>query len=39
MEGTYTLLVWDPDLEKEQRLTGLEPVKERADALTLQIIF
>ena len=39
MEGTYTLLVWDPDLEKEQCLTGLEPVKERADAPTLQITF
>ncbi len=32
LEGTYTLVVSDPDLEKEQRFTGLQAVANRADA-------
>ncbi len=39
LEGTYTLVVGDPDLEIEERFTGLQAVADRADVSGLLISF
>ena len=38
-EGTYILVVGDPDLGKEKRFAGLRPVKAKEEAPTLQVTF
>jgi len=38
-EGTYILVVGDPDLGKEKRFAGLRPVKAKEEAPTLEVTF
>ncbi|MFC1629001.1 alkaline phosphatase D family protein [Gemmatimonadota bacterium] len=39
LEGTYTLFVGDPDLEKGERITGLKAVADRSEVSGLVISF